>query len=95
MRVLDALAIADARVFNEIYVGKVNIDTAGKESYRDKVIDVRKEFLKQGALKDYDKDSIQVVEINNDNVRGAIKVDSIVTPAECFRQLYLTNYVRK
>ena len=95
VRVLDALAIADARVFNEIYVGKVNIDTAGKESYRDKVIDVRKEFLKQGALKDYDKDSIQVVEINNDNVRGAIKVDSIVTPAECFRQLYLTNYVRK
>ncbi|MDU5681012.1 MAG: phage tail sheath subtilisin-like domain-containing protein [Peptostreptococcus sp.] len=95
VRVLDALAISDARVFNEVYLGKVNIDTAGKESYRNKIIDVREEFLKRGALKDYDKDSIQVVEIKSDEVRGAVKVDSSVTPAECFRQLYLTNYVRR
>lgn len=95
VRVLDALAISDARVFNEVYLGKVNIDTAGKESYRNKIIDVREEFLKRGALKDYDKDSIQVEEIKKDDVRGAVKVDSNVTPAECFRQLYLTNYVRK
>lgn len=95
VRILDALAIADARVFNEMYVGKVNIDTAGKESYLNKIIDVREEFLKEGALKDYDKASIEIVEINDEDVRGAVKVDSHVTPAECFRQLYMTNYVRK
>lgn len=94
VRVLDALAMADAKVFNDDYLGKVNIDTAGIESYTNRLIDVRNAFVSKGALKEYDSNSIVVKKIESEDVRGAVTVESVVTPAECFRQLYLTNYVK-
>ncbi len=92
IRVTDALALADAKAFNDMYLGKVNIDKAGIESYENKVIEIRDYFMSKNALIDYDKSSVKVEVVEGN--RGAVKVDSMVTPAECFRQLYLTNYVR-
>lgn len=92
IRTIDALALADAKAFNELYLGKVNIDKAGLESYENKVIEIRDYFLNNRALEDYDKASVKVERV--EGIRGAIKVDCIVTPPQCFRQLYLTNYVR-
>lgn len=94
VRVTDALAIADAKAFNEMYLGVVNMDKEGIESYENKVVEVREIFLKARALESYDRDSVKVERVEADNIRGAVKVSSVVTPAECFRQLYLTNYVR-
>ncbi|WAW15455.1 phage tail sheath subtilisin-like domain-containing protein [Peptostreptococcus equinus] len=94
IRVLDALAMADAKVFNEMYLGKVNIDKPGIESLQNKIVEIREAFLAKNALKAYDKKGIKVEEVQIEGVRGAVKVDSVITPAECFRQLYLTNYVQ-
>ena len=92
VRITDALAIADARAFNMMYLGKVNIDTAGIESYRNRVIDIREAFVEKHALVDYDKKNLTVEKV--EGKRGAVKVNSAVTPAECFRQVYITNIVQ-
>lgn len=94
IRTIDALALADARAFNELYLGKVNIDKAGLESYENKVLEIRNYFLQNRALADFDKESVKVEKVEADGIRGAVKVDCTITPPECFRQLYLTNYVR-
>lgn len=91
VRIVDALAIEDAIVFNTMYLGKVNINKSALESYENKVRDIREHFVDEGALVDYDKD-IKVEKV--EGVRGAVKVTSGVRPAECFRQLYATNLVR-
>ncbi len=92
VRVVDSLAMSDANVFNQYYLGKVNIDKAGIESYEQKVIAVRDEYVQIGALREFDRDGVKVERV--EGVRGAVKVNSVVTPSECFRQLYLTNYVK-
>ncbi|WP_101773997.1 phage tail sheath subtilisin-like domain-containing protein [Peptostreptococcus faecalis] len=94
IRVLDSLATADANIFNTMYLGKVNIDTAGIESYSNQILSIREAFLQNGALSDFDKEKIVVEKVEGEGIRGAIKVSSAVTPAECFRQVYLTNVVR-
>lgn len=92
VRVTDALAQADARAFNSSYLGVVNIDKAGIESFENKVIEIRDYFMNKGALVGYDRETVKVEKVEGQ--RGAIKVTSSVIPAECFRQLYLTSYVR-
>ena len=92
VRIVDELAKADALVFNTMYLGKVNIDKAGIESYKNKLIDIREKFVNDHALVDFDRENLTVEKV--EGVRGAIKVESAVTPAECFRQLYLTNIVK-
>ncbi|WP_101772329.1 phage tail sheath subtilisin-like domain-containing protein [Peptostreptococcus faecalis] len=97
IRILDSLAMADANVFNSAYLGKVNIDKTGLESYEVDVIKIREEFLKLGAFRSYDKNSVvveKVETVDGNKVRGVVRVNSVVTPAECFRQLYLTNVVK-
>lgn len=91
IRILDALAIADADAFNSIYLGSVNIDKAGMESFETKALQVRAKFFKSGALLDYSRE-IKVEKV--EGKRGAVKLTSGVTPAECFEQLYTTNIVR-
>lgn len=92
IRILDALAIADANAFNSMYLGKVNIDKAGMESFQTKVLQIRDEFLQRGAFLDYSKETVKVEKV--EGTRGAVKVTSGITPAECFEQLYATNIVR-
>lgn len=96
IRICDDLAMADAKVFNEIYLGDVNATKSGMESLENRLISIRDTFVSENALKSYDKESLKVEKIESvggKKLRGAVKVSCGITPAECFRQLYMTTRI--
>lgn len=92
IRAIDALSIADSTRFNKTFMSK-NINISSLETFKNALMDVREQFVEEGALKGFNKDSIEVKEVEGQ--RGVIMARSEITPPECFKTLYITNVLTR
>ena len=87
IRILDYLSNSVASIFNNIYLGNVPNNEAGRISLWSDVVAVHKNLLNLGALESFVPDSVKV-EKGAD--KGSVVITSTVMPVNAMSKLYAT-----
>lgn len=87
VRVADQIATDAAAVFNNKYLGKVQNNESGRESFWGDIRSILKSLSTAGAIEDFDDEDI-TVEIGNE--KGSVVVSCAVSVIGAMEKLYMT-----
>ena len=87
IRILDYLSNNAASLFNNVYLGRVPNNEAGRVSLWNDIVSVHKELYNVGALENFDAESIKV-EKGTD--KGSVVVSCSIIPVNAMSKLYAT-----
>ena len=91
IRTLDQIATNTEDVFENMFIGKVNNDTSGRDLFKANRVSYLRDLSDGGIILDFDPEDI-TVESGND--KDAILVNLAVTPIDSMEKLYMTIVVQ-
>lgn len=90
IRVIDQFAGDSARVFANKYYGKINNTNVGRNALRNDVIKILDEYVKLGAVEEYDPEDIKV---DVGNTKRDVTLAVYIRIAETMSKLYITAHI--
>lgn len=87
VRICDQIAIDTATIFNDIYLGKVPNDNAGRSSLWGDLVKLHEKYQNMRAIEDFNAKDIYVGE---GETKRAVVVSEAVKPINAMEQLYMT-----
>lgn len=90
IRVCDQCANDIAAIFNNNFFGKVPNNVAGREAFRNKIIEHHTELETIQAIEDFDPDSVTV---ERGEKKTVVIATDCITPVNAMEQLYMTIIV--
>ena len=91
IRTLDQIATDSEEIFETMFIGKVNNDSAGRDLFKANRVSYLRDLSNAGIISGFDPEDI-TVEPGND--KDAILVNLAVTPIDSMEKLYMTIVVR-
>lgn len=90
IRTLDQIATDSEEAFEDMFIGKVNNDSTGRDLFKANRVSYMSNLMKAGIIADFDSSDL-TVEPGND--KDSILVNVAVTPVDSMEKLYMTIVV--
>jgi Phage tail sheath protein. len=90
IRTLDQIATESEEAFEDMFIGKVNNDSTGRDLFKANRVSYMSNLMKAGIIADFDSSDL-TVEPGND--KDSILVNVAVTPVDSMEKLYMTIVV--
>lgn len=90
IRTLDQIATDSEEVFEDMFIGKVNNDSTGRDLFKANRVAYMSNLMKAGIIADFDSSDLTV---DPGNDKDSILVNLAVTPIDSMEKLYMTIVV--